>query len=189
LGAVDRILRNLRFDLSQRKVLLVFDEAQHLSIECLETLRELLDQPPHCTGRMTVISPRQPCHSRRNSSPVPWKRPRTTTRKLPMSSGAGSELRPCCYFCGGPGCAWQGSMRFLYGHRSHCSDEWSSREFVIRLAWTPCNFGGLALASRHWGSSPQALVYLPRSGLWASCSSPVRRSRHLCVSPVLSARL
>ncbi len=27
---------------------LVFDEAQHLSLECLETLRELLDQPPHC---------------------------------------------------------------------------------------------------------------------------------------------
>ena len=48
LGTVDRILRNLRFDLSQRKVLLVFDEAQHLSIECLETIRELLDQPPHC---------------------------------------------------------------------------------------------------------------------------------------------
>ena len=38
----------LRFDVSQRKVLLVFDEAQHLSIECLETIRELLDQPPHC---------------------------------------------------------------------------------------------------------------------------------------------
>ena len=48
VGSVDRILRNLRFDLSQRKVLLVFDEAQHLSIECLETIRELLDQPPHC---------------------------------------------------------------------------------------------------------------------------------------------
>jgi DNA transposition AAA+ family ATPase len=48
VGTVDRILRNLRFDLSQRKVLLVFDEAQHLSIECLETIRELLDQPPHC---------------------------------------------------------------------------------------------------------------------------------------------
>jgi DNA transposition AAA+ family ATPase len=48
IGTVDRILRNLRFDLSQRKVLLVFDEAQHLSIECLETIRELLDQPPHC---------------------------------------------------------------------------------------------------------------------------------------------
>ena len=48
LGTVDRVLRNLRFDLSQRKVLLVFDEAQHLSIECLETLREPLDQPPHC---------------------------------------------------------------------------------------------------------------------------------------------
>jgi type II secretory pathway predicted ATPase ExeA len=48
MGTVDRILRNLRFDLSQRKVLLVFDEAQHLSIACLETIRELLDQPPHC---------------------------------------------------------------------------------------------------------------------------------------------
>jgi DNA transposition AAA+ family ATPase len=48
LGTVDRLLRNLRFDLSQRKVLLVFDEAQHLSIECLETIRELPDQPPHC---------------------------------------------------------------------------------------------------------------------------------------------
>src|SRR5450755_4580105 len=48
MGTVDRILRNLRFDLSQRKVLLVFDEAQHLSIACLQTLRELLDQPPHC---------------------------------------------------------------------------------------------------------------------------------------------
>ena len=46
LGTVDRILRNLRFDLSDRKVVLVFDEAQHLSIECLETIRELLDQPP-----------------------------------------------------------------------------------------------------------------------------------------------
>jgi DNA transposition AAA+ family ATPase len=32
----------------QRRALLVFDEAQHLSIECLETLRKLLDQPPHC---------------------------------------------------------------------------------------------------------------------------------------------
>ena len=48
MGTLDRVLRNLRFDLSQRKVVLVFDEAQHLSIECLETLRELLDQPPHC---------------------------------------------------------------------------------------------------------------------------------------------
>ncbi len=27
---------------------MVFDEAQHLSIACLETLRELLDQPLHC---------------------------------------------------------------------------------------------------------------------------------------------
>ena len=49
--------------------------------------------------------------------------------------------------CGSPtgalvGQAEQGSMRFLYGCRSRCDDEWNSREFVIRLAWTPCNFGG-----------------------------------------------
>ena len=66
IGNVDRILRNLRFDLSQRKVLLVFDEAQHLSIECLETIRELLDQPPHCglpfagTHELEKFSPAKP---------------------------------------------------------------------------------------------------------------------------------
>lgn len=48
LGTVERILGNLRFDLGGRQVLLVFDEAQHLSIECLETIRELFDRPPQC---------------------------------------------------------------------------------------------------------------------------------------------
>jgi DNA transposition AAA+ family ATPase len=47
-GDVDRILRNLRFDLGSRKALFVFDEAQHLDIDCLETLRELHDMPPRC---------------------------------------------------------------------------------------------------------------------------------------------
>src|SRR6185437_8438175 len=47
-GEVDRILRNLRFDLGERKTLFVLDEAQHLSVQCLETLRELHDMPPHC---------------------------------------------------------------------------------------------------------------------------------------------
>jgi DNA transposition AAA+ family ATPase len=47
-GEVDRILRNLRFDIGSRKALFVFDEAQHLDIPCLETLRELHDMPPHC---------------------------------------------------------------------------------------------------------------------------------------------
>ncbi|MFL6313716.1 MAG: ATP-binding protein [Terriglobales bacterium] len=47
-GDVDRILRNLRFDLGRRKVIFVIDEAQLLDIPCLETLRELLDMPPHC---------------------------------------------------------------------------------------------------------------------------------------------
>jgi hypothetical protein len=48
LGGVGRIIRNLRFDLANRRVLFIFDESQHLSIDCLETIRELLDQPPHC---------------------------------------------------------------------------------------------------------------------------------------------
>jgi hypothetical protein len=34
MGTVDRILGNLHFDLSQYRVLLVCDKAQHLSIEC-----------------------------------------------------------------------------------------------------------------------------------------------------------
>lgn len=48
LGSADRILRNLRFDFGSRKVVLAFDEAQHLDIHCLETVRELLDRPPYC---------------------------------------------------------------------------------------------------------------------------------------------
>lgn len=48
LGGVGRIMRNLRFDLSGRRVLFLFDESQHLSIDCLETVRELIDKPPFC---------------------------------------------------------------------------------------------------------------------------------------------
>lgn len=47
IGNIDRILRNLRFDFSGRRALLVFDEAQHLSVECFEVVRELLDRPPY----------------------------------------------------------------------------------------------------------------------------------------------
>jgi DNA transposition AAA+ family ATPase len=43
-GNIDRIFSNLRFDFGRRKILLCFDEAQHLSVECLETVRELLDE-------------------------------------------------------------------------------------------------------------------------------------------------
>lgn len=39
-----RIVRNLRFDFRNRKVLIVLDEAQHLNIDCLETVRQLLDR-------------------------------------------------------------------------------------------------------------------------------------------------
>jgi DNA transposition AAA+ family ATPase len=45
-GNIDRILRNLRFDLRSGS-LLVFDEAQFLDLDCLETIRELYDLPPH----------------------------------------------------------------------------------------------------------------------------------------------
>jgi hypothetical protein len=44
---VEAMLEDLRFEFRGRRVLLVIDEAQHLSIECFETLRELLDQPPY----------------------------------------------------------------------------------------------------------------------------------------------
>jgi Cdc6-like AAA superfamily ATPase len=42
-----RIARNLAHDFEDRRVLLVVDEAQHLSIHAFETLRMLLDCPPH----------------------------------------------------------------------------------------------------------------------------------------------
>jgi type II secretory pathway predicted ATPase ExeA len=38
----------MRFDLRGRRSLLCFDEAQHLDNQCLEIIRELFDQPPHC---------------------------------------------------------------------------------------------------------------------------------------------
>jgi DNA transposition AAA+ family ATPase len=49
VGNVDRIMRNMRFELRNRRALLCFDEAQHLSNDSLEVVRELLDEPPHCS--------------------------------------------------------------------------------------------------------------------------------------------
>lgn len=46
-GSIDTMLANLRFDFQGRRVLLIIDEAQHLSLDCFEVLRELLDQPPY----------------------------------------------------------------------------------------------------------------------------------------------
>ena len=42
-----RVVRNLRWDFRNRRILLVVDEAQHLSLNCFEALRELLDRPPN----------------------------------------------------------------------------------------------------------------------------------------------
>jgi DNA transposition AAA+ family ATPase len=44
--AIDRAIHNLRWDFKGARVVLYFDEAQHLSIECFETVRELLDEAP-----------------------------------------------------------------------------------------------------------------------------------------------
>jgi DNA transposition AAA+ family ATPase len=43
-GSIERSIRNLRFDFRGRRVALYFDEAQHLSVQCLETVRELHDE-------------------------------------------------------------------------------------------------------------------------------------------------
>lgn len=43
-ASIERTIRNLRFDFRGRRVALYFDEAQHLGVECLETVRELYDE-------------------------------------------------------------------------------------------------------------------------------------------------
>ena len=44
---LDIMLNDMRFTFRHQRVLLVVDEAQHLDIDCFETLRELLDRPPY----------------------------------------------------------------------------------------------------------------------------------------------
>jgi type II secretory pathway predicted ATPase ExeA len=44
--AIDRAIHNLRWDFRGARVVLYFDEAQHLSIDCMEVVRELLDEDP-----------------------------------------------------------------------------------------------------------------------------------------------
>jgi hypothetical protein len=46
-GEIEPMISGVKFEFRHHRVLLVVDEAQHLSIECFETLRELLDQPPY----------------------------------------------------------------------------------------------------------------------------------------------
>jgi DNA transposition AAA+ family ATPase len=45
-SSIDSMIQNLRWQFRGRRALLILDESQHLSIECMETIRELLDQPP-----------------------------------------------------------------------------------------------------------------------------------------------
>lgn len=44
IGDADHILDNLRFEFGKRRILIAMDEAQHLDVKCLETVRELLDE-------------------------------------------------------------------------------------------------------------------------------------------------
>jgi hypothetical protein len=45
-GTIDQLLRKLRFFLAKQRMLLIVDEAQHLGLNGLEILRQLLDTPP-----------------------------------------------------------------------------------------------------------------------------------------------
>jgi DNA transposition AAA+ family ATPase len=45
-GTIDQLLRKLRFFLGNQRALLIVDEAQHLGLNGLEVLRQLLDTPP-----------------------------------------------------------------------------------------------------------------------------------------------
>lgn len=54
-GGRERILRNVRHEFARRRAILVFDEAQQLSVDCLEFIRELLDEPP-CFGMLLLGS-------------------------------------------------------------------------------------------------------------------------------------
>jgi DNA transposition AAA+ family ATPase len=42
--SIERTIANLRYDYAGKRVALYLDEAQHLSVECLETVRELYDE-------------------------------------------------------------------------------------------------------------------------------------------------
>lgn len=46
-GTIDQLLRKIQFHLMGHRAVLVLDEAQLLGIDCLETVRELLDMPPY----------------------------------------------------------------------------------------------------------------------------------------------
>jgi DNA transposition AAA+ family ATPase len=46
-SAIERAIHNLRFDFKGKRVVLYFDEAQHLDLDAFETVRELLDEAPH----------------------------------------------------------------------------------------------------------------------------------------------
>lgn len=47
-GKVNNVVRNIANALKAAKSILVLDEAQHLDVHCMEKVRELYDEPPHC---------------------------------------------------------------------------------------------------------------------------------------------
>jgi DNA-binding transcriptional regulator YiaG len=47
-GSIRTIMKALQHELGGLRTLILLDEAQHLTTECIETIRELYDLPPHC---------------------------------------------------------------------------------------------------------------------------------------------
>jgi DNA transposition AAA+ family ATPase len=47
VGDTPHIARSLRYDFRDRRVLVAIDEAQHMDLSCMETIRVLLDRPPN----------------------------------------------------------------------------------------------------------------------------------------------
>jgi DNA transposition AAA+ family ATPase len=47
-GSIRNVIANLKYELQDKQCVIVLDEAQHLSLACMETVRELLDLDPRC---------------------------------------------------------------------------------------------------------------------------------------------
>jgi DNA transposition AAA+ family ATPase len=47
-GPIRAVIGNLKYELQGKQCVIVLDEAQHLSLACMETVRELLDLDPRC---------------------------------------------------------------------------------------------------------------------------------------------
>lgn len=92
-GDVYRIIRNLQFDFRSRRVLLVLDEAQHLDISCLETIRELHDRPPYFGLLIAGSHQLQRMFDRKALELEQWNSRFSAGRRLPgISEGEAADI-------------------------------------------------------------------------------------------------